>query len=267
MDHIKDAFEVEFKFIPQQDEGTTMAELAELYKPDFGFARWPPRASVDVYLDTIDLRLYQANATLRLRRWATPYKYKSYITANFKYPPVPGTGIKRRELQTILSQGEAEQACQGCIVGESAKHAATLIGLDQSGHAGFRPQVVIETQRSCYILRPRGSAGTPALQRGKDSDLLWLTFDQCTMYAAPTEDGDMSRFLRKGVLDLDSAGKTARTFMAEMEILAETMHPELASEVYDRAFNQILQSGALMPTRSKYSAAIEALRDTGTRHA
>jgi hypothetical protein len=266
MDQVKDAFEVEFKFIPRQDESAEVAELARLFEPGFGFARWPPRASVDVYLDTIDLRLYRADATLRLRRWATPYKYKPYITANFKYPPVPGTGLKRRELQTILSQDEAERACRGSIVGESAEHAATLVGLDQSGHSGFKPQVVIESQRSCYILRPRLSADGPALQRGKYSDLLWLTFDQCTTYAALAA-GDMNRFLRKGVFDMDSAEETVRLFMAELEILAESTHSELASELYDRAFHQIRQSGALMPTRSKYSAAIDALKHIGVEYA
>jgi hypothetical protein len=266
MEQGKDAFEVEFKFIPQQDESATVAELTRLFEPDFGFARWPPRVSVDIYLDTLDLRLYRANAGLRLRRWATPYKCKPYTTMTFKYPPVPGTGIKRRELQTILSQAEAQQACWGCVVGESAEHAAALVELDQNGYPGFKPQVVVESQRNGYILRPRLSANGPALQRGKYSDLLWLSFDQCTMYAPPSVD-DMSRFLRNGVFDMDSAQETATLFMAELEILADTMHPEIADRLYDRAFQQIRQSRAPMPTRSKYSAAIDAIKHIGAGHA
>ena len=253
----EDCMEVEFKFIPSETEGGTVAWFADMFAPAYGFARWPPCANLDIYLDTPDLRLYRANTPLRLRRWATPFKLKQGISANFKYPAEPGEGLRRRELKTILTEEQARQVCDGLIVGETLEHAARSAGLAPDGPVRFAPIAVVATLQSLYVLRPRVPGGVTALERGKESDLLLLTFEHCTVQEVP--EMDLPRFLRNGMLDVDPARPSAEFFEAELEIIASMNHFDDAEELYRKAFYAVRGRGVQMPSRSKYTAAIKAI--------
>jgi hypothetical protein len=258
MQRFEETLEVEFKFIPWAPESTVVSHIAHLFSPEYGFAKWPPCANFDIYLDTPDLLLYQGNTPLRLRRWATPFKMKKGISANFKYPPEGGTGLRRRELKTILSQAEAREICSGAIIGESLEHAAKLVGQQAHGPVRFRPDVMITTHQTLYVLRQRAQGQDGTLRRGKLSDLLLLTFERCSIQAVPPEAAQ--RLLRSGMLDLRPDFKTAELFEAELEIIAAEDHADVATELYTRVFHEICRTGTEIPTRSKYSAAVEALR-------
>ncbi|HEX4087572.1 MAG TPA: CYTH domain-containing protein [Trebonia sp.] len=253
----EDYLEVEFKFIPDETEGDAVAWFTDMFAPSYGFAKWPPCANLDIYLDTPDLRLYRANTPLRLRRWATPFKLKQGISANFKYPADPGEGLRRRELKTILSEDQAWQVCNGRIVGETLEHAARSLGLSQGKPILFSPTAVISTLQTLYVLRPRALGGATALARGKESDLLLLTFEHCTVHEAPGP--DLRRFLRNGMLDVDPARPTAEFFEAELEIVALPDYFEHAEELYLKAFYAVRGRGNQMPSRSKYTAAINGI--------
>lgn len=268
MHRFEDTLEVEFKFVPQEPESAVVARLAKLFAPEYGFAKWPPCANFDIYLDTPDMLLYRANTPLRLRRWATPYKLKEGISANFKCPPradaaFPETraGLWRREIKTILSESEAREVCSGSIVGESLHYAASRSGLDRNGSSGLRPRVMIATQQNLYVLRQRVHAGQIALQRGKPSDLLLLTFERCTIQEVPAD--DELRLLRNGMFDFDPSNEVAELYEAELEIVAAEENFRLASSLYLRAYDAISESEVEMPTRSKYSASVDALKLCG----
>jgi hypothetical protein len=258
-------FEVEFKFVPREPEGAVLRRMMRLFAPEYGFARWPPCANLDIYLDTSDLRLYRENTPLRLRRWATPYKLKKGFTANFKIPPSPGTrlpetgvGLRRMEIKTMLSDSEALEVCNGSIVGGTLECAAEMWGLPLSSPSGLRPQIMIATQQNLYVLRPRADSGQLAVQRGKNSDLLYLTFERCIVQEVSTDEG--TRLLRNGMSDVDINKKVVEIYEAELEIVAEEEELDLAHSLYLRAHDLIKQAGFEMPTKCKYSLAIEALR-------
>jgi hypothetical protein len=254
-----EAIEEEFKFIPQDPESVVIAQMARVFGPEFGFVKWPTSAVIDIYLDTPDLLLFHANASLRLRRRATPCKLKPGVSSNFKYPPASSESLRRRELKTRLSYDEAEQVCQGAIIGESCSHAAALAGWDPAASAGFSPQIVVETYESAYVLRRRCSADGWELERTPASDLLILCFDRCIMYEAPTV--GVSRFLRKGILDIGPGRRFVEAYEAEVELTPHCGDAgDVGGKLYLSAFEAIRESGAPMPERSKYSAAIESIK-------
>jgi hypothetical protein len=253
----EDCMEVEFKFIPAKTESDVVVWFADMFAPTYGLAKWPPCANLDIYLDTPDLRLYRAGTPLRLRRWATPFKLKQGISANFKYPPEAGEGLWRRELKTILSEEQAWQVCNGLIVGETLEHAARSSGLQADEPVRFAPAAMVATLQSLYVLRPRIPGEEMAVERGKESDLLLLTFEHCMVQEVPAR--DLRRLLRNGMFDVDPARLTAEFFEAELEIVAPLDHFEHAEELYLKAFYAVRGSGAEMPSRSKYTAAIEAI--------
>lgn len=257
MTSFEDTLEVEFKFIPEKREIDVVGDFARLFGPNYGFAMWPPCANLDIYLDTPDFLLYETNAPLRLRRWATPYKLKQGISANFKYPPEPGEGLHRRELKTILSEEEARRVCGGAIVGDTLKHAATWSGASENATAAFTPKVMISTQQALYVLRQRVGVDSTATGRGKEADLLLLTFERCTVREVPEK--AVSRLLRNGMLDVDPGRRVFEFFEAELEIVAPATRFDLASELYAQAFCMVRESGAKMPCLSKYSTAIRAI--------
>jgi CYTH domain len=254
---VEDSLEVEFKFIPREAERDVVASFAKLFAPAYGFAKWPPCANLDIYLDTPDLRLYHANTPLRLRRWATPFKLKQGVSANFKYPPDRGEGLWRRELKTILSPQQAWEVCNGSIIGETIRQAVQASGRQSDGPVRFTPNIMIATHQSLYVLRSRISEAEMAVERGKESDLLLLTFEHCTIQEVPSE--DLQRLLRNGMFDVDPSLQVDELFEAEMEIIAPLEHFELAEDLYLKAFYAARASGAEMPIRSKYAAAIAAI--------
>src|SRR5580658_5552873 len=212
MTNYEDDLEIEFKFVPREPESSVMARMTQLFAPEYGFAKWPPCANLDIYLDTPDLLLYRANTPLRLRRWATPYKLKEGISANFKCTPGPGSrlpvtgaGLRRREIKTVLSPSEVQQVCTGAIVGETLHYAAEISGLDKNGRSGLRPWVTIATQQSLYTLRPHAEPGRASLRRGNEFDLLYLTFERCTIQAISMN--DELRLLKNGMSDVDTTNK------------------------------------------------------------
>jgi hypothetical protein len=259
----ENSLEVEFKFIPDETEGDSVAWFTAMFAPTYGFAKCAPRANLDIYLDTPDLRLYRANTPLRLRRWATPFKAKQLISANFKYPADPGEGLRRRELKSILSEEQAWQVCNGGIVGETFEHAARSAGVSQDGPIQFSPTAVVATLQTHYLVRPRAFGGSTALGRGKESDLLLLAFQHCSVYEAQVP--DLRRFLRNGMLDIDPERPTAEFFEAELEIIASPENFEQAEELYLKAFYAVSGRGNQMPSRSKYTAAVNAIYDRDER--
>jgi hypothetical protein len=250
--------EIETKFIPQTPESEIVAALGRAFEPDYGFSKWPPYAIHDVYLDTPDLALYHRNASLRLRRKASPYKRKLGISLNFKYPPREGDDLRRGELKTILSDQEVRQVCQGIIIGESAQHAADLLTRTQYRDSAFKPQAVISTCQNFYILRRRLPSNGNSLERGPSADLLYLSFERCTMHTAPTE--GLERFLRNGAFDIDPGQYIGELYEAELEMCSTERQPDVCEQLYDCARETIRESGVPRPRRSKYSAAIEAMR-------
>lgn len=265
MQRFEDTLEVEFKFVPQEAESAAVARLAHLFAPEYGFAKWPPCANFDIYLDTPDMLFHRADTPLRLRRWATPYKLKEGISANFKCPPeaddaLPAIrpGLWRREIKTVLSESEAREVFSGSVVGETLHYAAARSGLDANGPSGLRPRIMIATQQSLYALRPSANADRIGLQRGKLSSLLLLTFERCTIQEVPADE-DL-RVLRNGMFDVDPDSQVVELYEAELEIVAAKEHFSQAVSLYLRAHDAIRESGAEMPTRSKYSVAVDALK-------
>jgi hypothetical protein len=264
MQRFEDTLEVEFKFMPREAESAVVGRLAHLFAPEYGFAKWPPCANFDIYLDTPDMLLHRASTPLRLRRWATPYKLKGGISANFKCPPeaddtlpVARPGLWRREIKTVLSEGEAREVFSGYIAGETLRCVASRLGLGANGSLGLRPRVMIATQQSLYALRPRVHADRTGLQRGKLSSLLLLTFERCTIQEVPVD--DELRILENGMFDVDPGSRVVELYEAELEIVAAKERFSQAISLYLRAHDAIRESGAEMPTRSKYSAAVDAL--------
>jgi hypothetical protein len=264
MRRFEDTLEVELKFVPREAESAVVARLAQLFAPEYGFAKWPPCANLDIYLDTQDMFLYRADTPLRLRRWATPFKLKEGFSANFKCSPEADAalptvrpGFWRREIKTILSESEAREVCSGAIIGETLQYAASRSALDGNGSSGLGPRIMIATQQSLYVLRPRLHVDQIALKRGKLSDLLLLTFERCTIQAMPAD--DRLRLLRNGMFDVDPGSEIVELYEAEIEIVAAPENFQHAISLYLRAYDAIRKSGAEMPTRSKYSAAVDAL--------
>jgi hypothetical protein len=146
-------------------------------------------------------------------------------------------------------------------VGETLEHAARNSGLAPDGPIRFAPIAVVVTLQTLYVLRPRTCGEEVSLERGKESDLLLLTFEHCTVQEAPQR--DLRRFLRNGMLDVDPARRTSEFFEAELEIIAPLNNFESAEELYLKAFNAVRGRGAQMPSRSKYMAAINAIYDHG----
>jgi hypothetical protein len=51
-------------------------------------------------------------------------------------------GLWRREIKTVLSEGEAREVLSGYIAGETLRCAASRLGLGANGSSGLRPQVM-----------------------------------------------------------------------------------------------------------------------------
>jgi len=254
---LEDVLEVEFKFVPDQPESTIVAEQAALFGADYGYVKWPPCVNFDIYLDTPDLALHHAGTPLRLRRWGTPFKVKAGVSSNFKYPREPGEGLHRRELKTILSEQDAAEVCAGAIIGDSLEHAAKMAGIEPDGPVRFAPQLMISTYCSIYVLRRRSAPPASELLRGKEADLLLLSFEHCAIQSIPAH--NVARLVRNGMYDLDPARPVAELFEAELEIVATPENFATAARLYSAAFHAVRDSGAEMPERSKYTAAVQAV--------
>jgi hypothetical protein len=254
----KEILEVEFKFVPEGTEHDTVAELASTFGPEYGFVRWPPCANLDIYLDTPDLALHEANTPLRLRMWGTPFRHKKAVLVNFKYPPEIRDGLRRHELKTLLPRAQAGQVCHGAIIGTAMERAAE-IARDRTGAAPeFTPQLMITCFQSNYILRKRTRSDDYSVTRGRAADLMWLSFEHCTTRAVGSDSA--SRLISNGNLDYDPAQPTAEFFETELEITAPAAELARTEELYGRAYRMVAASGACMPLRSKYAAATQLIR-------
>jgi CYTH domain len=247
-----DGLEIELKFRPDEPESTLLRDLAALFQPEYGFAQWPPCANLDIYLDTPSLALYARDSPLRLRRWATPFRYKEAVSANFKYPPKIDQGLRRRELKTLLTESEARQVCDGAIIGGSLEHAADFARSVASADISFTPQLLITIHSNVYVLRPYDRN---VLSRGKASDLLILSFEHWA--AQKVSLADCGRLLRTGMIDYDSEIPVTRFFEVELEIFSGPENFPVAEELYDRAFRHLEKRGTEMSLRSKYHRAVE----------
>jgi hypothetical protein len=251
----EDTLEVECKFNFGVPENAVVHWLAGFFQPDYVFVKWPPCVNFDIYLDTPDRDLLRMNGPLRLRRWGSPFKHKLLISSNFKYPPEIRQGLRRRELKTLLGERESQLVCGGEILGESVAHAAKFVEEAGVSCPGFTPQALITTYCSLYVLRKRTDSG--AALRGKENDLLLLSFEHCTVQACP--DDDHSRLVRNGMIDYAPASFANEFAEAELEIVAPPSAFALGEELYSRAFGELERKGAQMSLRSKYSRAIELL--------
>jgi hypothetical protein len=251
----EDTLEVECKFDFDVPEDTVVRWLAGLFQPDYVFVKWPPCVNFDIYLDTPGRDLLGMNGPLRLRRWGSPFKHKLLISSNFKYPPDIRQGLRRRELKTLISEREAQAVCGGEIIGDSVTHAAKFVEEAGASCQGFTPQALITTYCSLYILRKR--AGADGALRGKENDLLLLSFEHCTVQACPQ--GDHRRLVRNGMIDYRPQAFGGEFAEAELEIVASPSAFVLGEELYARAYDELEREGAQMSLRSKYSRAIEAL--------
>jgi hypothetical protein len=253
----EETLEVECKFAVESSENSVVQWLADFFQPEYVFVKWPPCVNFDIYLDTPGRDLLRLNGPLRLRRWGSPFKHKLLISSNFKYPPEIRQGLRRRELKTMLS--EHESVCTGQIIGDSVAHAAKFIEEAGVDCPGFRPQAIITTYCSLYVLRKRANAITDTALRGKENDLLLLSFEHCTVQACP--EGDYRRLARNGMIDYLPTAFRDEVSEAELEIVAPPPTFALGEELYARAFGALEREGAQMSLRSKYSRAIEALGD------
>jgi CYTH domain len=259
MQEHEDTLEVECKFVSDASENSVVQWLDDFFPDEYTFVKWPPCVNFDIYLDTPDRDLLRLNGPLRLRRWGSPFKHKLLISSNFKYPPDIRQGLRRRELKTLLSEQESQRVCDGHIVGDSVAHAAKFLGEAGADCSGFRPQAIITTYCSLYVLRKRADVIAGAALRGKENDLLLLSFEQCTVQACP--EGDYRRLVRNGMIDYLPTGIRGEFSEAELEIVAPPSAFALGEELYARAFGELERRGAQMSLRSKYSRAIEALGD------
>jgi hypothetical protein len=251
----EDRLEVECKFNADIPENAVVRRLADLFQPDYDFVKWPHYVNFDIYLDTPGRELLRTNSPLRLRRWGSPFKHKLLFSANFKYPPEIRQGLRRRELKTLLSERESRLVCNGEIIGDSVTHAAKFVERAGVSCPGFTPQALITTYGIDYILRGRSDTG--AVLRGKENDLLLLSFERCTVQACP--EGDHRRLVRNGMIDYQPAAFGGEFAEAELEIVARPPAFALGEELYARAFTALEREGARMSLRSKYARAIEVL--------
>jgi len=241
MQEHEDTLEVECKFTLDIPENAVVRKLADFFQPDYIFVKWPPCVNFDLYLDTPGRDLLRTNSPLRLRRWGSPFKHKALISSNFKYPPEIRQGLRRRELKTLLSERESQMACGGEIIGDSITHAAKF--LEEAGVAcpRFTPQALITTYCSLYVLREPSETGTA--RRGKESDLLLLSFEHCTVQACPG--GDYRRLVRNGMIDYRPGAFGNEFAEAELEIVAPPPAFDLGEELYARAFAELEREGAV----------------------